>query len=57
MMTGNPPVMDFRANPKDNCFPGMNLPAEQQNTVPAALEQMSRDFFDETASVVETFPV
>ena len=49
--------MEFRANPKDNCFPGMSLPTEHQNTASAALESISRNFLDESSSVVERFPL
>ena len=49
--------MNFRANPKDNCFPGMSLLTEQQNTASAALESITRNFSDEYSSVVERFPV
>ena len=49
--------MNFRANPKDNCFPGMSLLTEQQNTASAALESITRNFSDEYSSVVEKFPV
>ena len=49
--------MDFRVNPKDNCFPGMILPAEQQNTASAALESISQDFLDESSSILERFPM
>ena len=40
---------------KDNCFPVMSLSGEQQNIVLAALESISRDFLDESSSVVEKF--
>ena len=49
--------MNFRANPKDNCFPGMSLLTEQQNTASAALKSITRNFSDEYSPVVERFPV
>ena len=49
--------MDFRVSPKDNSFPGVSLPAQQQNTASAALETISGDILDESSSVSERFPV
>ena len=49
--------MDFRVDPKDKYFPRMSLLMEQQNTASTSLQSICQDFFDESSSVVQTFPV